>query len=77
MAGLRAEQAADFEPAQTRQIEVEQHQFRGLGRRRLERGVAARDDFDVDVAAALERVLEQLGDVAFVFDDEDTRLGTA
>ena len=72
----RAKQSADFEAAQHRQVEIEQDQIGRLCRRRLERGIAAGDDLDVDVAAALERVLDELGDVVFVFDDEDTCLGT-
>ena len=31
------------------------------------------DDFRVGVAAALERVLDEPGDVVFVFDDENVR----
>ena len=38
---------------------------------RPERGVAARHDLDAGVAAPLERVLDELGDVDFVFDDQD------
>ena len=40
----------------------------------LQRLVAARRDFDDGVAAALERVLDEPGDVVFVFDDEHAGL---
>ena len=39
---------------------------------RLQRGVAAADDFGLGVAAAFERVLDEAGDVLLVFDDENT-----
>ena len=42
---------------------------------RLQRGVAGADDLRVGVAAALERVLDQAGDVLLVFDDEDAVSG--
>ena len=42
--------------------------------RELQRLVAARRDFDDRVAGAFERVLDQAGDVAFVFDDEHAGL---
>ena len=38
---------------------------------RLERRVAARDDVDLGVAAAFERVFDELGDVGLVFDDQN------
>ena len=37
---------------------------------RLQRGVARSDDFRLGFAAAFERVLDEAGDVLFVFDDE-------
>ena len=42
---------------------------------RLQRGVAAADDVGLGVAAALERVLDEAGDVLLVFDDEDAVFG--
>ena len=47
----RAEDAADFESAQHRQIEVEDDQIRRALGDRLQRFVAGPDDLDVDVAA--------------------------
>ena len=42
---------------------------------RLQRGVAGADDLRFGVAAPLERVLDQAGDVVFVFDDQDAVSG--
>ena len=44
----------------------------GARRDRLQRGVPAADDLRLGLAAALEGVLDQAGDVLLVFDDEDT-----
>ena len=40
----------------------------------LQRLVAAAGDFDDGVAAALERVFDEAGNVAFVFDDQHAHL---
>jgi hypothetical protein len=45
-------------------------QVRGLLTRRLERCVTTRGQFDLDIAAAFERVLDELGNVELIFDDE-------
>ncbi len=42
----------------------------------LERRVAARDDVDLGVAAALQRVLDELGDIGLVFDDQNAGLNS-
>ena len=39
----------------------------------LERDVAGSDRLGLDVAAALERVLDEPGDILLVFDDEHSR----
>ena len=68
--GALAQDAAHFEAVQHRQIQVEHHQVgRQLGGG-LQCGVAAGHGFDFDVAAALERVLDEVGDVLLVVDDE-------
>ena len=40
---------------------------------RVQRRVAAFDDVHVDLAAALQRVLDETRDVRLVFDDENLR----
>ena len=69
--GARSQDPADLEAAEDRQVEVEDDQIgRPLGDG-LQRGVAGADDLGLGVAAALERVLDESGDVVLVFDDED------
>ena len=69
----RAQDAADLEAVQHRQIEVQDDQVGRLIDHRLERGVAARHHVDNRVAIAFERVFDQTGDVLFVFDDQNPR----
>ena len=73
--GARPQDAADFEAADDRQIQVEDDEIgRALGDR-LQRGVAGADDLRVGVAAALQGVLDQAGDILLVFDNEDVMSG--
>ena len=67
----RPQEAADLGAVQDRQIQVEDQQVRRRVADRPEGRVAGRDDVDAGVALALERVLDELGDVDFVFDDQD------
>ena len=69
--------AAHLQPAQHRDIQVEQHQVGRLFGARLERRVAAGDQLDLDVAAALERVADEVGDVLLVFDDQHAAAAAA
>ena len=69
--GARPEDAADFEAADDWQVQVENDEIRRPIGDRFERRIAGADDARVGVAAAFESVLDQPGDVGFVFDDED------
>ena len=68
--GSRSEDAADLEPAQYRQVEIENDQIGRAGSHGFQRGIAAADDLGVGAAASFERVFDETGDVLFVFDDE-------
>ena len=70
--GAATENAADFEAAQHRQVEIENHQVRRVRGDRLQRIVSGADDVRFGLAGAFEGVLDQTGDVVLVFDDEDT-----
>ena len=61
-------------PPSTGKVEVEDDQVRRLLAGELQRLIAARRDLDDGVAAAFERVFDQAGDVAFVFDDQHASL---
>jgi hypothetical protein len=65
------QKAAHFGPAQDWQIEIENDE---VGRTRgdgFERGIAAADDLGISLAAPLERVFDEAGDVVLVFDNQD------
>ena len=68
---------AHFDPVEARQVQVQDHQiWRPLGDT-LQGDVTAGGNFGRHPAAALERVLDELGDVGFVLDDQDVRGGAA
>ena len=73
----RAQDAAHFEAAQHRQVQVQQDQVRLAIGDDPERGITGIDDVDVYAAHLLERVLDQSGDVLLVLDDQNagTRAG--
>ena len=58
-------------PLTHRQVQIQDHQVRRPVGHRLERRVAAADDLDLGVTVALERVLDESGDVFLVLDDQD------
>ncbi len=66
-----AQDAADLESAQHREIEIEDDQIRRAIVDRLQCFVAGPDDIDVDVAAFFEAVFDEPRDVLLVIDDED------
>ena len=66
----RTEEAAHVHAAQDGQIEVEDDQIGRVGRDYFQRSVTAAHDFSVCAPAALQRVLDQPGDVRLVFHDE-------
>src|SRR6187551_2190422 len=67
-----AQDAAHLETAEDREVEVEDHQVGRLGGDGLQRVIACADDERLGLAGALERVLDQTGDVVLVLDDEDS-----
>jgi len=73
--GARAQNPAHLEAAQDRQIEVEDDEIRHPLGDGFERGVARSDDVRLGFSPSLEGVLDQSGDVLFVFDDEYTVSG--
>ena len=75
--GARSKDAAHFDAVEHRQVEVQDDEIRGLRGHALQRDVAARDDFRFGVADALERVLDEAGDVLFIFNDKNAMLGHA
>jgi len=64
--------AADLEPADDGEVEVEDDEVGHAFGDRLQRGIAGTDHLRVGLAAALEGVFDEAGDVLFVFDDEHT-----
>jgi hypothetical protein len=73
--GARTQDAAHLEPADDRQIEIENDQVGRPVGDRFERRVARRDDARVGVTAPLEGVLDQPGDIWLVFYYQDMRSG--
>ena len=69
--GARPENAAHVQAADAREVEIQDDQIRRPIGDRLEGGVAGADDARIGVAVALESVLDEPGDVGFVFNDED------
>src|SRR6185369_7094651 len=67
--------AAHFDPAHDGQVQIEDQEIRRAVADRSERRVAGPDDLGVRLAAPLERVLDETGDIAFVFGDEDAMSG--
>ena len=67
-----AQDAAHLEAAEDREVEIQDHQVGRLGGDGLQRVVAAADDVRLGFAGALERVLDQTGDVVLVLDDENS-----
>ena len=67
------EDPANFESAQHRQIQIEHDQIRQFARNALQRIVSTLDDLDGDIPVPLERMRDELGDVGFVFDNQDAR----
>ena len=68
--GPRSQDAADFDAAHHRQVEIQDDEVRRLVGHGFERRVAAADDVRLGVAGAFEGVLDEAGDVLLVFDDE-------
>jgi hypothetical protein len=68
--GARAQDPADFESADHRQIQVQDNQIRYPLGDGFERGVARSDDVRLGFPAAFEGVLDQPGNVLLVFDDD-------
>src|SRR5688572_16303946 len=65
-----AQDAADLDPVESRKVEVEDDDVRyALGRFR-ERRFSGMGDFNVDIAGALERVLDEPRHVRLILDDE-------
>jgi hypothetical protein len=69
--GALTQDAADLEAAEHRQVQVQHDEIGRLLARRFQRRVAARRQLDLDVAAAFEGVLDELGDIELVLDHED------
>ena len=65
-----AQDAEELEPVEQRQAEVEQDEIGRIARDGGEGRRAGADDVGADFAAALERVLDEIGDIPFVLDDE-------
>ena len=70
---LRTEQPADFGTVDARQVEVEDEQVRGRGGNGGQGGRPRRNRLDLDPAAALKGMFDEIGDVGFVFHDQDSR----
>ena len=60
-------------PLRTGRLRSRISEIRDAIRDRAQRRVAGTHDFHLGVTAALERVLDEAGDVGFVFDHEDAR----
>ena len=75
MIGTGAENPADLHAAHDGEVEVENDQIWRPVRHRLERGITGSDDLGVGLSTALQRVLDEPGDVLLVFDDEDAMFG--
>ena len=67
----RLDDPADFDAVDDGQIQIQDEQIRRAFGHRLERRVAAPGDVGFGVGVALERVLDEAGDVSLVFDDQD------
>ena len=65
-----AQDAEELEPVEQRQAEVEQDEIGRIARDGGEGRRAGADDVGADFAAAFERVLDEIGDIPFVLDDE-------
>ncbi len=70
--GARSQDAAHFEPAHHRQVQVQDDEIGRTFGHDSQRGVAGADDLRLSVAPALEHVFDQTCDVLFVFDNENT-----
>ena len=68
--GSAAQDPADFEAAQNREVQVEDDEVGRTGRHRPERRIAARHDLRIVIPPTLERMLDERRDVVFVLDDE-------
>ena len=66
----RPQNPADLESADDRQVQIQDDEIRRTLADRFERRVSRSDDLRFGFAAALERVLDESGNVLFVFDDE-------
>ena len=73
--GARAQDPADLEAADDRQIQIQDDQVGLAIGDGVQRRVARADDERVGVAAALEGVLDEAGDIGFVFDNQYVRFG--
>ena len=69
----RAQDSADFETAQHRQVQIQQDQIGLALRDDAQRGVAGLDDLHLDAADLFQCVLDQSGDVLLVLDDQHAR----
>ena len=72
--GAASQQPAHFKSPQHGQIQVENDEVGRARGDRFERGISAADDLGLRSAATLQCVLDQTGDVLFVFDDQHPRL---
>ena len=75
--GARAQNPAHLGAAEHRQIEVENDQVREVIGHHLQRFVSAADDLRLGLAASLERVFDQPGEILLVFDNEHAVFGHA
>ena len=69
----RPQQPAHVQAVQHRQVQVENDEVRRLFGGEPERLVAAGRDLDRQLAAPLQGVANQAGDIPLVFDDEHSR----